>query len=308
MATACVLARELSTTEEAARALKSLKDEEWRTLAGLERVSFTYGSADLGRLSRVSRLPGERVKFALDSLTKKELASRRGGGYALTKRGVELMALKDYVKKDMIFALGPIIAKGKESDVYEAVTEEGTQYALKFYKIGRTSFTSVRKKRASEGASIRSWMAANYEAAKREYHALRKLEGLSKVFPAVVSYSRSTVLMEQISGVRLSQRPYLEDPRAAEERIFESMRLAYVQAGQVNADLSEYNILTNGSAVWLIDWPQAVDASHPNSAELLMHDVAAISRFFKRAYGVEADEEQVYAFVVGKKSRLGAET
>jgi len=294
----------LSTTEEAARALKSLKDEEWRTLAGLERVSFSYGTGDIGRLSRVSRLPIERVKFSLDSLTRKELASRRGGGFSLTKRGVEAMALKDYVRKDLIFALGPIIAKGKESDVYEAVTEEGTQYALKFYKIGRTSFTSVKKKRASEGTGIRSWMAANYEAAKREYHALRKLAGLSRAFPAVVGYSRSTVLLQQISGVRLSQRPYLEDPASAERTIFESMRLAYVKAKLVNADLSEYNVLTNGSSVWLIDWPQAVDASHPNSAELLMHDVVAISRFFKRAYGAEAAEEQVHSFVIGKKSSL----
>jgi RIO kinase 2 len=294
----------LSTTEEAARVLKSLKDEEWRTLAGLERVSFSYGTGDIGRLSRVSRLPIERVKFALDSLMRKELASRRGGGFSLKKKGVEVMALKDYVKKDMIFALGPIIAKGKESDVYEAVTEEGTQLALKFYKIGRTSFTSVKKKRASEGTGIRSWMAANYEAAKKEYHALKKLAGLSRVFPAVVGYSRSTVLLEQISGVRLSQRPYLEDPPRAERTIFESMRLAYRRAKLVNADLSEYNILTNGSAIWLIDWPQAVDASHPNSAELLMHDVVAISRFFKRAYGIESEEELVYSYVIGKRSRL----
>lgn len=294
----------MSTTENAARALKSLKDEEWRTLAGLERSSTGYGTPDLGRLSRMSRLPPERVRFATRELEHKGLASRRGSGFVLTREGAEVMALKDYVKKDLIFALGAIIAKGKESDVYEALTEEGTVYALKLYKIGRTSFTSVRRKRVRESAEFRSWMTANYNAAKKEYRALRKLEGLSAAFPKAIAYSRSTVLLEELSGVRLSQRPYLENPASALKAIFGSMRTAYVKAGLVNADLSEYNILTDGASVWLIDWPQAVDAFHPNSPELLMHDVKAVSTFFARAYGVESDSERAFGYVSGRLSSL----
>jgi RIO kinase 2 len=294
----------LSTTENAARVLKSLKDEEWRTLAGLERSSTGYGTPDLGRLSRMSRLPHERVHFATEALEKKGLVTRRGQGYVLTREGVEIMALKDYVKKDLIFALGAIIAKGKESDVYEALTEEGTVYALKLYKIGRISFTSIRKKRVRESAEFRSWMTANYDAARREYHALRKLEGLSPTFPKAIAYSRSTVLLEELSGVRLSQRPFLEDPKSALRTIIESMRTAYVEADLVNADLSEYNILTDGASVWLIDWPQAVDGGHPNSSELLMHDVKAVATFFKRAYEVDSDPNAIFEFVNGRTRSL----
>ncbi len=294
----------MSTTENAARVLKSLKDEEWRTLAGLEKSSSGYGTPDIGRLSRMSRLPPERVRFATDSLEKRGLAARRGQGFVLTREGVEVMALKDYVKKDLIFALGAIIAKGKESDVYEALTEEGTVYALKLYKIGRVSFTNVRKKRVRESAEFRSWMTANYDAARREYNALRKLESLSPAFPKVVSYSRSTVLLEELSGVRLSQRPYLENPRNALSNIFDAVRTAYLKAGLVNADLSEYNVLTNGASVWLIDWPQAVGSSHPNSSELLAHDVKSVSNFFRRAYGVESDASKAVEYVSGRASKL----
>ena len=294
----------MSTTENAARVLKSLKDEEWRTLAGLERSTAGYGTPDLGRISRMSRLPLDRVRFATDALEKKGLALRRGQGYALTREGVEVMALKDYVKKDLIFALGAIIAKGKESDVYEALTEEGTVYALKLYKIGRISFTSVRKKRVRESAEFKSWMTANYDAAKREYHALRKLEGLSPAFPRAIAYSRSTVLLQELAGVRLSQRPYLEDPAGALRAIVDSMRIACVKAGLVNADLSEYNVLTDGASVWLIDWPQAVDLGHPNSEELLMHDVSAVASFFRRAYNVESDAEKIRSYVRGETTSL----
>jgi len=294
----------VSTTENAARVLKTLKDEEWRTLAGLERTTAGYGTPDLGRLSRTSRLPLDRVKFATVELERKGLASRRGQGYVLTREGVEVMALKDYVKKDLIFALGAIIAKGKESDVYEALTEEGTVYALKLYKIGRISFTSIRKKRVRESAEFRSWMTANYDAAKREYHALRKLEGLGPTFPKAVGYSRSTVLLQELSGVRLSQRPQLGDPKRVLRTIVESMRTAYVNAGLVNADLSEYNILTDGASIWLIDWPQAVGSGHPNSPELLLHDVKAVTTFFGRAYNEKWDANGVFQYVSGQTEIL----
>jgi RIO kinase 2 len=294
----------MSTTEKAARALKSLKDEEWRTLAGLERASAGYGTPDLARLARMSRLPFDRVKFAANELERKGLAGRRGQGLVLTREGAEVMALKDYVKKDLIFALGAAIAKGKESDVFEALTEEGTVYALKLYKIGRTSFKSVRKKRVRESAEFKSWMTANYDAARREYHALRKLEGLSPAFPKAVAYSRSTVLLEELSGVRLSQRPYMEDPAGALRSVVGSARIAYMRAGLVNADLSEYNILTDGRSVWLIDWPQAVSTSHPNSGELLMHDIKAVTTFFRRAYDIESDVEGAFEYVTGKKPKF----
>lgn len=289
----------MSSTETAARVLKSLKDEEWRTLAALERVSRGHGAGDTGRLSRGSRLPPERIQFAVGSLVRRGLATRRGQGYSLTREGVEAMALKDYVRKDLISALGAIIAKGKESDVYEVLTEEGTVYALKFYKIGRTSFTRVRKTRRIEESEIKSWMASNYEAAKREYIALRRLAGISPAFPGVVGYSRSTVLLQQVSGVRLSQRPELQDPEGSFTKVVEAMRLAYTKAGIVNGDLSEYNILTDGLEIWLIDWPQSVRTTDPSSPALIDHDVGAVVTFYRRAYGVVADKEGTLAFVKG---------
>ena len=295
----------MSTTERAARVLKSLKDEEWRTLAGLEEAATGHGTADIGRLSRMSRLPLERVRFAVSQLEKREFVSRRGSGYSLTKEAVEAMALRDYVKRDLIFALGAVIAKGKESDVYETLTEEGSPLALKFFKLGRTSFTRVRKKRFKEGAEMRSWMTANYEAARREYTALKKLEGLSRVFPKAIAFNRSTVLLEELGGVRLSQRPELKDPAAAARTVIESIRLAYLGAGMINADLSEYNILTTGDAFWLIDWPQAVGTSHPNHIALLEHDVVAVVRFFHKAYGVKLDDQEALQFVEGRREGVG---
>jgi RIO kinase 2 len=87
-------------------------------------------------------------------------------------------------------------------------------------------------------------------------------------------------------------------------RVLEAVRAAYMGAGLVNADLSEYNILTDGEKLWLIDWPQAVDRTHPNSGELLLHDVASVGSFFRRAYRVHFDQEDAMAYVSGRSDAL----
>ena len=294
----------MSSTERAARVLKSLKDEEWRTLYALEAASLGQGAADDGKVSRLARLPIDRVTFAFDQLNKKGLVVRRASSHALTTEAAEVMALRDYVRKGLLAALGAIIAKGKESDVYEAFDDDGLLFALKFFKLGRTSFTRVRKKRFVNKSGMRSWMTVNYEAARREYTSLKRLEGLSGAFPKAVASNRSTVLLEELSGVRLAARPELVDPVGCLRATLEAVRLAYLQAGLVNADLSEYNILTDGEKVWLIDWPQAVGRAHPNAAELLRHDVLSVVMFFKRAYDLDVKAADAVSFVEGKLDRL----
>ncbi|MDG6898557.1 MAG: serine/threonine protein phosphatase [Nitrososphaerota archaeon] len=244
------------------------------------------------------------MDFALDRLNKNGLVSKRGPSRSLNTGAVEAMALREYVRKGLIAALGAIIAKGKESDVYEALEDDGEPFALKFFKLGRTSFTRVRKKRFLDKSEMKTWLTLNYEAAKREYTALKRLEGLSESFPRAISWNRSTVLLEELSGVRLATRPELVDPRKCLESIIASVRLAYAEAGLVNADLSEYNILTDGEKVWLIDWPQAVGRAHPNSTELLSHDISSVLRFFRRAYRIDLTDSKALDYVSGKSNRL----
>jgi RIO kinase 2 len=289
----------MSSIERAARVVKTLKDEEWKTLAALERVSMGQGAADAGRLARASRQPVDRVEFALERLELGGLVKRSGANFGPTVMAVEALGIREYVKHELVSALGAIIAKGKESDVYEAFDDYGATYALKFFKLGRTSFTRVRKKRFIDRSGVKSWMALNYEAARREYSTLRRLEGLSPSFPKALSSNRSTVLLEELSGVKLSNRPALETPMEVLGTILEAARVAYLSAGVVNGDLSEYNILTDGVKAWLIDWPQAVTTRHPNADDLLRHDVGSVVRFFARAYRTAVSGGKAVAFVTG---------
>jgi len=284
--------------------VKVLGDEEWKTLVGLERASMKYGFADPGMASRLAGIPVERVNFALDRLNRRDLVRGKGDHFTLTLSAIEALALREYVRRGLISALGAIIAKGKESDVYEAFTEEGGLLAVKFFKIGRTSFRDVARKRALVRSETKGWIATNYEAAKRELFSLRKLEGLTNSVPRAIAHDRSTVLLEELSGVKLVERPELDDPPLILKEIIECVRVAYREAGMINADLSEYNILTDGRRVWLIDWPQAVRTTHPNSAVLLRRDLQTVLKFFRRVYRVSPEESEVTDYVVGRRATL----
>jgi len=86
--------------------------------------------------------------------------------------------------------------------------------------------------------------------------------------------------------------------------VFSAIKEAYLKGGMINADLSEYNILTDGRSLWLIDWPQSVGANHPNAKELLEHDIKSVSAFFGRAYGVLIDPKDAFEYVSGKRKSL----
>ena len=261
---------------------------------------FGGRSTDIDAVSRLSHLPRDRAKFALAELSKKRLVGSNGDNSLLYTTTLDLLALKHYADADRAMALGKLIAKGKESDVYEVLSAKSELFALKFFRLGRSSFRDVRRKRASSTSETHSWVSSNNNAAKHEFAAIRKLHTVTENVPEAVDQDRHTVLLKELPGVRLAVRPELVDPEQILAMILRTERAAYVEAGMINGDLSEYNILTEGTRVWLIDWPQWVSPSHPNAEELLKRDTRAVLQFFERAYGVSADLEPSLAYVRGE--------
>jgi RIO kinase 2 len=261
---------------------------------------FGGRSTDVEAVSRLSHLPRDRATFALAELNKKRLVGSNGDNFVLYTSALDLLALKHYADADRAMALGKLIAKGKESDVYEVLSAKSELFALKFFRLGRSSFRDVRRKRASSTSETHSWISSNNNAAKHEFAAIRKLRAVTENVPDAIDQNRHTVLLRELPGVRLAVRPDLVDPEGILTMILRTERDAYVKAGMINGDLSEYNILTEGTRVWLIDWPQWVAPSHPNAQELLRRDTRAVLQFFERAYGIGADLDRSLSYVKGE--------
>jgi RIO kinase 2 len=275
-----------------------LKPEEWQALRALEKCTLGKATTSAESIAKVSGQPLDRVNFGLNELNKRKLVGS-GRTFEIYVPAVDLLALKFYADKDYAHALGKLIAKGKESDVYEVLSGKGELYALKLFRLGRTSFRDVTRKRHASPKQLNTWLDVNYEAARREFNALSRLAEVTKNVPVAVATNRHTVLLKELPGVRLTNRPELVDARKAFREIMDTVRDAYTKAGMINGDLSEYNILTDGAAVWLIDWPQWVGKDHPNAKELMKRDVGAVEKFFERSYGLSADIDALVGYVTG---------
>jgi RIO kinase 2 len=275
-----------------------LKPEEWQALRALEKCTLGKATTSAESIAKVSGQPLDWVNFGLNELNKRKLIGS-GRTYEIYVPAVDLLALKFYADKDYAHALGKLIAKGKESDVYEVLSGRGDLYALKLFRLGRTSFRDVTRKRHASSKQLNTWLDINYEAAHREFHALARLAEVTKNVPVAVATNRHTVLLKELPGVRLTNRPELVDARRVIREVMDTVRDAYTKAGMINGDLSEYNILTDGAAVWLIDWPQWVGADHPNAKELMKRDIGAVAKFFERSYGLSADIDALVGYVTG---------
>ncbi|MFW5929135.1 MAG: RIO1 family regulatory kinase/ATPase, partial [Halobacteriota archaeon] len=117
--------------------------------------------------------------------------------------------------------------------------------------------------------------------------------------PRPLGHERNVLAMEFVGTAerpapRLHDVP-LDNPGTAYEVLATYVERLY-DAGLVHGDLSEYNVLVDGSDLVVIDLGQAVTLGHPNADELLRQDLRNLVRFFSER-GVDADVEDLHARV-----------
>lgn len=295
----------MSSAELAAAIVKELESEDVRILRAFESSMSSFEFVPLQYLMKYTKLHQDQVQFRLRRLHKRSLIVRNPSGYSLVAAGLDALALVGFVKRGLISGMGHPIGIGKEADVFEAISDSGLLYAIKFYRLGRTSFREARRKRGySSPLYQHSWLLLNVEAAKREQRAIDILLPLRVAVPELLARERHALLMKRIEGTLLAEYSELLEPKAVLSEILQNLRISYVSAGIINADLSEYNILHDGERIWIIDWPQAIDSKHPNSMMLLERDVLNIVKFFARRFKTVCNPTVGSLYVRGMTDRL----
>jgi len=184
-------------------------------------------------------------------------------------------------------SLGERIGVGKESIVFAAKGE--IPLVIKFHRQGRTSFKQVRRLRQHLTDLPRvPWLYAAALAARHEFQVMQRLYPTVSV-PRPLALSRHALAMEFVAGHQLNKIT-LSNPQECLDMILEEVEKAW-SLEIVHADLSEFNIIVTEDGPRIIDWPQAVERSHPHALELLERDLTNVLRFFARKYKLMMPQE-----------------
>ena len=187
-----------------ANLLTKLEKEDLRILMAIEIGMKRSEYVTVSNIKFYARYKMEETLFRLKKVHKFDLiirdASKHEIAYTLNSKAYDLLALHTLVEQNVISQLGPLIGKGKESDVYSCMNDDGDIYAAKFFRMGRTSFKKIKQLRDLIGERTHlSWLYVNRLAAKKEYEALEKIYTLKLNTPKPISYNRHIIIMSYFS-------------------------------------------------------------------------------------------------------------
>ncbi len=290
-------------------AYRKLSKNSWRLLDAIFHYMWDFEYVPSELIAKKAGMAVEKVEAILKALAGDGIVTVKQLSYlgaAFTFFGLSLYSLRRFVKKGLISMIGSKMGEGKESMVYNAISEKYGEVILKFHRVGYPSFKKVREKR---DYGTLHFTVLTVRSARNEFRALRKLAGFVNV-PKPYGWEGNAVMMELIEGRELF-KVRLSNPKDVLEIIIDDVREMY-RKGVVHGDLSQYNILV-GEDVWIIDFPQAVileEESEDYSSlslselrelaeELLRRDVKNILDYFKRSYGVEKNYSEVLNYITG---------
>jgi RIO kinase 2 len=280
---------------EAAKILTDLEKEDLRILMAIEIGMRRSEYVSENNIKFYSRYPMEETLFRLKRVHKLDLIIRDSSkseiGYTLNSIGYDILALHTLVEREMIGQLGPLIGKGKESDVYGCMDDNGNIFALKIYRIGRTSFKNIKRLRGFLGnRKHASWLYINRLAAKKEFEALNKIYELKLNTPKPIAFNRHIIVMSYLRGKELAYHSNVKNPVKIFNKIIKQVKIIYQKAKMIHGDLGEFNIVVDHKDnILIIDWLQWVPSDHPNANLLLERDIGNVCNFFKKKYDVESN-------------------
>ena len=246
------------------------------------------------------------MRFALDELGKRRLIGFAGENYVLYTSAARPPRAEALRRQGLCDALGKLIAKGKESDVYEVLSAKSELYALKLFRLGRTSFRDVTRKRSRRNQESNTWLTSNYNAARHEFAALARLAEVTEERPRRGGHEQAHGAPPGAAGGQaLAAGPSSSTPRRSSQTILDTVRDAYTKARDDQRRPQRVQHPDRRGGVWLIDWPQWVDPTHPNAKELMKtRRRTVLAKFFERSYGVSADASDALAAMYDGRADL----
>ncbi|XVF06837.1 hypothetical protein REPUB_Repub06bG0085400 [Reevesia pubescens] len=257
--------------------LRYLSKDDLRVLTAVEMGMRNHEIVPSDLIDRIASLKHGGTYKVLKNLLKHKLLhhdSSKYDGFRLTYLGYDFLAIKTMVNRGVFTEVGRQIGVGKESNIFEVVSEDGTEMAMKLHRLGRTSFRAVKSKRDYlRHRSSFNWLYLYLLAALKEYAFMKALEEHGFPVPNVVDCNRHCVVMSLIQVSHIfaliytnNKVPDLVKQLHNPETVFETIiglvvRLA--EHGLIHCDFNEFNIMIDDDEkVTMIDFLPMVSVSH----------------------------------------------
>jgi len=298
----------MSSADVAVQAFRTLESADLRVLQAIETAMSEHEFVPKQQIARFTKFDLAReADFRLNRLSKLGLIYQTRSayvGYTLNYAGYDCLAINALVKANVLEAFGKSLGVGKEADVYDALTPSKDQVAVKFHRLGRISFRQTQRKRGYTKQHA-GWLFQSRLAAEKEYKALEMLDLHGVAVPKPISQSRHVLVMSMIEGAELAQwKEFPHSDRVLKE-IFRNVKRAYLKAGVIHADLSEYNIILKPDKhILIIDWPQYVTLQHSNAEDFLKRDVRNVLNYFSRKFKLKIRLNEAIEYVTGIRKTL----
>ncbi|KAF1332230.1 Atypical/rio/rio2 protein kinase, partial [Globisporangium splendens] len=270
-------------------AMRYLTKEHFRVLTAIEMGMKNHEVVPIELITSIAKLRHGGVNKILSHLLRNKLIAHDGNtydGFRLTYSGYDYLALRVFLERGHITGLGRQIGVGKESDIFLATQEDGTEIAIKFHRLGRTSFRAVKAKRDYlKDRKTVSWFYMSRLSAMKEFAFLKALYDRGFPTPTPIDCNRHAICMSLVDGYPLNQVRNLANSKDAYDTCM-SIVVRLAECGLVHCDFNEFNIMINDTGkITMIDFPQMISTSHPNAVELFDRDVKGLVKFFSRLQG-----------------------
>jgi RIO kinase 1 len=255
------------------------------------------------------RLSRKQKAYEIGSLMK----NKRSEDYQVIEEVFDkstLMVVYDFMNKGIIDEIHGVVNAGKEARVYYGKDTEGNELAIKIYltssadfKKGMIPYIEGDPRFAHVKRDTRSLI---YTWAQKEYKNLQRAKDAGVNVPEPLAIQKNVLVMNFIGkdGERapLMKEVVLEDPNQIFEILLDYIKLLYVEAGLVHADLSEYNVMIWNDKPVIFDVAQSVLIKHPMAEKFLRRDLENLHKYFKRKVSDIMSVDEMYRKVtVGRK-------
>nr|CAD1834641.1 unnamed protein product [Ananas comosus var. bracteatus] len=277
-------------------ALRYLSKDDFRVLTTVEMGMRNHEIVPAELVERIAGLRHGGTSKVLRNLLKHKLVhhdSSKYDGFRLTYLGYDFLAIKTLVNRGVFAAVGRQIGVGKESDIFEVATEDGTVLAMKLHRLGRVSFRAVKSKRDYlVHRRNYNWLYLSRLAALKEYAFMKALGEHGFPVPAAVDCNRHCVVMSLVKGYPLVQIKQLQNPDEVFETII-GLVVRLAEHGLMHCDFNEFNLMIDDDEkVTMIDFPQMVSVSHRNAKMYFDRDVECIFKFFSKRFNISYQEDR----------------